>query len=457
MKRIIIALFLLVLFAPVTFAKETEINKTDYLNLGWWEKFNDDKLTGYILSAYENNPDLKAAAINTKQAEQMVKMSFSRELPEITFDGRYQREFESSEQRFGDMVIPNYSQSNFVLPLTMTYEFDIWGKNRLKTKSLKLQNDITVQDEKSAYISLTSAIAANYFNLIKADNLIENQKRLIELQKQIVSMEEKKYNAGLCPITELLVEKQALTAFESELNLMIENMDVIQNRMSVLIGDRELREIAHNDDFQIMPVPEYLDTKIIENRPDFIKTEYLIQKAGYDVRIAKKDFLPSFLVYGQIGFNAYQLGKIFTPDTWLSNIGVMPTLDIFTGGLKLSRLKFKKLEYEKTMQYFEKTVLTSIQELNDSLVSAKISNKNYTKALENYSLEENLYTLSKKKLDIGAKSNLAHLKAEQALLIAKKNEISNKADCNLAAINIYKASGGTDYINLQNLPKDENI
>src|SRR5699024_2589084 len=109
-----------------------------------------------------------------------------------------------------------------------------------------------------------------------------------------------------------------------------------------------------------------------------------------------KDFLPSFLVYGQIGFNAYQLGKIFTTDTWLSNIGVMPTLDIFTGGLKLSRLKFKKLEYEKTMQYFEKTVLTSIQELNDSLVSAKISNKNYTKALENYSLEENLYTLSKK-------------------------------------------------------------
>ena len=272
MKRIIIALFLLVLFAPVTFAKETEINKTDYLNLGWWEKFNDDKLTGYILSAYENNPDLKAAAINTKQAEQMVKMSFSRELPEITFNGRYQREFESSEQRFGDMVIPNYSQSNFVLPLTMTYEFDIWGKNRLKTKRLKLQNDITVQDEKSAYISLTSAIAANYFNLIKADNLIENQKRLIELQKQIVSMEEKKYNAGLCPITELLVEKQALTAFESELNLMIENMDVIQNRMSVLSGDRELREIAHNDDFQIMPVPEYLDTKIIENMPDIIKT-----------------------------------------------------------------------------------------------------------------------------------------------------------------------------------------
>lgn len=445
MKKIIFTLLFLLIFMPFAISKQEEVNTIQYLNLDWWNKFNDDKLTGYILSAYENNPDLKVASINTKEANQITKMSFSRELPQISFDPGYKREFESSEQRFGDMVIPNYSQSNFVLPLTMTYEFDIWGKNRLKTKSLKLQENIAREDEKSAYISLTSAIAANYFNLIKADNLINNQKELIELQKTIVSMEEKKYNAGLSPITELLVEKQALTLFENELNLMLENKDVILNRMLVLIGNRELKEIEHNDDFILIEIPNAIDTKIIENRPDFKKTEYLIQKAGYDVRIAKKDFLPSFLVYGQIGFNAYQLGKIFTPDTWLSNIGVSPTLDIFTGGLKLSRLKFKKLEYEKTMQYFEKMVLTSIQELNDSFVSAKISGKNYNNAIEHYKLEENLYNLSGKKLEIGAKSTLAHLKAKQALLIAEKNKISYKTDCNLSAINIYKASGGLDY------------
>ena len=413
MKKIIFTLLFLLIFMPLAISKEEEVNTIQYLNLDWRNKFNDDKLTGYILSAYENNPDLKVASINTKEANQITKMSFSRELPQISFDPGYKREFESSEQRFGDMVIPNYSQSNFIMPLTMTYEFDIWGKNRLKTKSLKLQENIAREDEKSAYISLTSAIAANYFNLIKADNLINNQKELIELQKTIVSMEEKKYNAGLSPITELLVEKQALTLFENELNLMLENKDVILNRMLVLIGNRELKEIEHNDDFILIEIPNAIDTKIIENRPDFKKTEYLIQKAGYDVRIAKKDFLP--------------------------------TLDIFTGGLKLSRLKFKKLEYEKTMQYFEKMVLTSIQELNDSFVSAKISGKNYNNAIEHYKLEENLYNLSGKKLEIGAKSTLAHLKAKQALLIAEKNKISYKTDCNLSAINIYKASGGLDY------------
>src|SRR5699024_10798775 len=118
---------------------------------------------------------------------------------------------------FGNTVIPNYNQSRFILPLTMAYEFDIWGKSRLKTKSMKVQEEIVNQDEKSVYISLTSAIAANYFNLIKAQNLIENQKELVELQKEIVQKEEKNYEAGLTPVTALIQEKQALEFFEAEL------------------------------------------------------------------------------------------------------------------------------------------------------------------------------------------------------------------------------------------------
>ena len=74
----------------------------------------------------------------------------------------------------------------------------------------------------------------------------------------------------------------------------------------------------------------------------------------------------------------------------------------------------------------------------------------------NYIFENNLYDLSNKQLTIGSKSELDHLKAKQALLVAKKNEISAKADCLLGVINIYKASGGVDYTNTEN-QKQENI
>ncbi len=450
MKKLTTAIFLLVMFFTAQAAysiQDKQVqneDKTELLNIDWWNKFGDENLTNYIFIAFDNNQDLKTAGLNTQQALQMTKMSFSKELPSLSFDGQYQREFESSEIRFGNTVIPNYNQSRFILPLTMAYEFDIWGKNRLKTKSLKVQEEIVKQDEKSVYISLTSAIAANYFNLIKAQNLIKNQKELIDLQKDIVLKEEKKYQAGLAPIMELIQEKQALEFFEAELNNLIENEDVIKNRMFVLLGDNQTK-IETKNDFNIIEIPEYLSPDLIQNRPDVIKSANYIDKTRFDVRIAKKDFLPSFLIYGQVGFNAYQLNKIFTPSSFLSAIGISPSVDLFTGGLKTSILRYKKLEYEKALQGYQKTILVSVQELNDALLSAKIARKNYDKMNNNFNFEDNLYKLSEKQLLIGAKSELDNLKAKQALLIAKKNEISAKADCLLGVINIYKASGGVDY------------
>ena len=34
-------------------------NKYDYVNMTWWEGFNDPIMTGYIIKAVENNKDLK--------------------------------------------------------------------------------------------------------------------------------------------------------------------------------------------------------------------------------------------------------------------------------------------------------------------------------------------------------------------------------------------------------------
>ena len=58
-----------------------------------------------------------------------------------------------------------------------------------------------------SYISLTSAVASQYFNLVKFDKLIKDQEELVKLQTEIVRLEEIKYKNGLCPVTELMDEK----------------------------------------------------------------------------------------------------------------------------------------------------------------------------------------------------------------------------------------------------------
>lgn len=451
--KILLTLFILLCSISVADAKtknkSNENYRIEYLNLDWWQKYNDPVLTDYISTAFKNNQDLKIATLNVKQTEQIVKQAFANQLPQLGFQGDVFRDFSGSDIRFGDILINDYSQSNFFLPLTMSYEVDIWGENYLKTKAVKKQLEMVKQNERASYISLTSAVASEYFNLVKLDKLIKNQEELVKLQTEIVSLEDMKYKNGLCPVTELMNEKQLLTQLQEELNVYIDKRLIVGRQLGVLTGEREKDlSLMPRSDYSIitlLPLPSSINAEVIQYRPDFMKAEEYIQKIGIDVKVAKRDFLPKFTIYGQAGFSAYNLNNIFGAHTFKSLAGFMPSIDLFTGGAKMARFRFKKLELEKAQQIYEKTILTSIQEVNDSLGGALTRQLNYKESVKRYNLENDKYNLAQRKFDIGAKSNLEMMKDKEKLLVAEKDKVNSQVNYLLSTVNIYKAVGGNDF------------
>lgn len=448
--KLIILLICLTLMPTQTFAKTKNIqdnNDLQYMNLTWWQKFNDQKLNDYLMTIYKNNPDLKIATIKNKQSQQVMKQAFANQLPQLYFNGTMQREFTGSTQRFGDVVIPDYNQAHYILPLTMSYEVDLWGENYLKTKSLKKQIEMTTQDERASYISISSNFASNYYTLVGIDKLIQNQKDLLEIEQNIVNLEEQKYNSGLCPIAEVLSEKQSLTQMQERLNSLEERQDIVINQLITQLGDRMLTKIdrSNYDSISAIPTPNEISTEYIGNRPDVQKAELYIQKTGIDIKVARRDFLPKFRVYGQIGFNSYDWCRMFAPHTFLSTAGVAPSLDLFTGGYKKAVLKYNKLEYEKALQIYEKAILTSIQELNDAMMSIKTANSNYEKSKERFNLEKEKLDLSNNQYKIGGRAKLDNMKDQQNILIVEEDMVTNNINRVISTINLYKATGGKDF------------
>lgn len=448
--KLIILLICLTLMPTQTFAKTKNIqdnNDLQYMNLTWWQKFNDQKLNDYLMTIYKNNPDLKIATIKNKQSQQVMKQAFANQLPQLYFNGTMQREFTGSTQRFGEVVIPDYNQAHYILPLTMSYEVDLWGENYLKTKSLKKQIEMTTQDERASYISISSNFASNYYTLVGIDKLIQNQKDLLEIEQNIVNLEEQKYNSGLCPIAEVLSEKQSLTQMQERLNSLEERQDIVVNQLITQLGDRMLTKIdrSNYDSISTIPTPNEISTEYIGNRPDVQKAELYIQKTGIDIKVARRDFLPKFRVYGQIGFNSYDWCRMFAPHTFLSTAGVAPSLDLFTGGYKKAVLKYNKLEYEKALQIYEKAILTSIQELNDAMMSIKTANSNYEKSKERFNLEKEKLDLSNNQYKIGGRAKLDNMKDQQNILIVEEDMVTNNINRVISTINLYKATGGKDF------------
>ena len=454
MKKIFLILFIFtILISLPAFSKDTKKdneNHIECMNIQWWEKYKDDYLIDNLLKLYKNNYDLKNAELKVKENEQIVKIQFANELPKLNLSGELYRNLQSSMQQYGDMQIPSYAQYNYYLPLTMSYEVDIWGTNRLKTKSIKQQLEIIKQLERATYISLSSDFSADYFNLIKTDELINIQDEIIKLQEEILSKTKDKYETGLCTINEVLSEEKILTKLNEEKNSYVKTRDVLISTMKVYLANNE-DNIDRNkyENLNILEnIPTEYSTKVIENRPDYKQEESNIKRLGFDVKIAKREFLPKFIIFGQIGLNAYHLNTLFNRQSQLFNAGVLPSLDIFSGGRKKAFLRLKKLEYEEALNNYQKTILTGIKEVNTGLINYKEASDNYKESIKRLELQNKIYNLVKDKYEIGAASNLDVLYAKEIYLAVRKEEVSNKINSLISTISIYKAAGGIDLYNL---------
>lgn len=424
MKKIFILAILITISILPAMAKTPQISdkSIEYLNIEWWENFKDDNLTKNLMTVYNNNYDLKNAALKVQENEKLVKMQFAQELPFLNFSGDLNRDLRASAQQFGSMKIPNYSQNNYYLPLTMSYEIDIWGTNRLKTKSMKEQLEIVKQAQRATYIALTSNFAADYFNLIKADKLLEIQNELVKTQENIVKLVFEKYKAGLCSINELLAEQKFLTSLKEEQNMHKLTQQLLIESLKVYLADAE-ENVARNSYENVIlinHIAQKYDTSVVENRPDFKQEEANIKRIGFDVQVAKREFLPKFTIIGQIGLNAYSLSKLFNSPAQFFNLGVLPSMDLFSGGRKLAFLKLKKDQYEEALNDYQKTFLVGIKEINSGILEYKIAKKNYNESLNRFNTQTKIYNLAKDKNKIGASGNIDVMYAKEAYLFIKK-------------------------------------
>ncbi len=473
MKKLLTALitllFVVQIFAPLTstsaFAKKNKKEeqqkeqRMQYLNLSWWEKYNDPILTGYLQELFDKNHDLKIAALKVQEGEQMVKVSLANELPQVYFDGNLGRIMSSSDQHFGSMVIPSYAQYGYQFPFTATYEIDIWGQNRIRTKSAEQQLAIIEQAQRASYISLTSAFASNYFNLVKTDKLLEIQQQIVDLQTEITQKTKKKFENGLCTVNEVIAEEKMLTTQKELLNNLEHTRTIIESQLKVYLAD-ESKEITRTDCDKLtvmQGIPLKMDGSVITQRPDYIQSEDNIKKIGYDVRVARKDFLPKFVIYGQLGLNAYHWDQLFNSYSQLANAGIMPSFDLFSGGRKKAVLKLQKFRYEEARHEYEKAILNGFKEVNDSTAQLKTDLKNYEESVERYNLEHKRYVLMEHKNKIGAASELDLLYNKQIELMTKREEVSNKINCLISTISLYKATGGHDLYSIKEPEQNENI
>ena len=405
--------------------------KYEYINYKWWDNFNDPILTGYIDKAIQNNFDLKMATNAVDEYYQAIKINFANQLPSATvgFNTAYAN---------GDF--------NFVAPAFASYELDLFLKNRDKTSMSKKDYEASLQDERAAYIGIASAVGTTYLNIVKLDKMIELQEEIVQDRKVIYDLMLARNKEGLTSTSDTVKANKSYIAGNTELTEYKKNRSKLLHQLAVLIGEspnniEQLTRTSYDELNFTGIIPTEISTEVISARPDYIKAEKLVEKAGLDVRVAKKEFLPTFNINGIALLMANDIGSAWSTGNALAALAGGLNLPLFTGGRRLANLRLKKSSYERILNNYYKTNLTSIQEVNDALVTIKLDEEKYQDIKKQADLEREDFGYSNDKFDAGIISKLDLTQVRENVLYTDKTLVNNKVNCLVNYIGLYKATG----------------
>ncbi len=410
-------------------------NKYEYINMEWWQGFNDEFLNEYIVKAVENNKDLKLATLSVEEYYQKVAIQRAGELPSVVAG-----------------FVPGYgnimgkTHESFGFPIIASYELDLFGKNHNKTTSKRKLYEASILEERAAYISIVSAVGCAYVNIVKLDSMIDLQTEIVNLRKEIFEMMDIANKKGIASTSDLVKANKSYVLGITDLTELKKQRTQLLHSFAVLIGDspNNIEELARTNwrEFAYQgTVPEYVNSEIIMQRPDYMRAEKMLEKAGIDVKVARKECLPSIKLGGGTLFNSLQIGDLFTTSNALWGVGGGIMQNIFAGGSIKANLKLQKIAYEKRLKEYEKVNLTSMQEVNDTLVAVNLDKEKLDKQKEIQALEEQDFALTQSKYDEGVISKLDLNQRQENLMTVTRMVYSSQFDCMIDCINYYKAVG----------------
>lgn len=416
------------------------------VNIDWWDNFNDPYLKEYIYKTVKHNYDLKIATLKTQEYYQAIKSTRSAELPHLDLNATYVR-IRTPGFDFNGVTLDPSSSNIFAVPLVASYEADIFLKNHDKTKSAKKDYEASKYEEKAAYISLVTSAATAYLNILKLDKLIAIQEDVVKTRYEISELTKDRYKAGLASTFDTTATDKQHTIAMIELNELKKQRALLLHQLAVLIGecpsDCEKLKRSSLDEIEYKgQLPTHISSKVVIERPDMMNAEAQLQKAKIDVRVARKEFLPTIPVFGVVGFNSLYLDRLFDWDSFLALIAVNATQNLFTGGRKMANLKLQKIRYQELFENYKKTDLVAIQEINDSMCQIKYDTKKDDDNKQKFSYELSNYKIIDERYKAGITSHFDKIQFRENLLVLQKDTTNSKTQRLVDYLSLYKSVGG---------------
>ncbi len=419
-------------------------------DMSWREFFTDPMLQQLIEQVLAQNTNLNSARIAVEKSQASLKTARLAYLPSLALAPQ-------GQLSSFDGATPT---KTYNLQMQMSWDIDVFGSITNKKRAAKavlLQAQLM---EESTRANLISATAQQYFLLQMLDRQLEiltmtdslwaagleTQKTLWENGKAYSTAVNQLESSWLNVKTQLVDIRRNIRATENAICKLLcitpQHIERSKWGTSALHHPEATGKDTGQRMFDIKFLNIGVSAAMLELRPDIRLANACMEEAFYNTQAARSAFFPTITLSGAAGWTNNGGAGIVNPGKLLWNAIGQLTQPIFQRGNIRANYKINKLTEEDTQRKYVQTVIDAGNQVNEALADCQVAREKHQYYHRQVAVLNEAYTGTHELMDNGKANYLEVLTAQESLLSAQLNEVSNMYNGAMAVIGLYVALGG---------------
>ncbi len=412
----------------------------------WWELFDDAELQRLESLAATNNQDLAATAAQFEQARALVKIARADFFPQLSAQpGAVRQRTSVNAPSDGHAAGQAYTYNDFVAPLDLGWELDLWGRVRRQSEGAQARFTAAADDLQSARLALEAEVAGDYFMLrsLQAERVLVSD--TIATYRQSLQQIQYRRRGGVVSDLDVSQAETQLRTAEVQLPALDLQLANVAHALATLCGrpatgfQIATNELATN---AIPSLPPGLPSELLERRPDIAAAERRMGAANADAGVAVSAFYPRLFLNGVAGYESLNASSLFDWPSRMWAVGPSINVPLFTGGRNRAQLAAARAAYDGTVANYRQTVLTAFQEVEDELAAQRLLAAELEAQSAAFAAASHTLEIANNRYRAGLVTYLEVATAQSAALINQRTVVQLEGQRLVAAVALIKALGG---------------
>jgi len=411
----------------------------------WWRVFKDPELARLETEADAANQDIKLAIARVEQAEAGARYARSFLFPTISLGAGAGRTREAQNRpNNGNTGGLAATYNDFQLPAFLSYEVDAFGRVRRSLEAARATQQASEADLRFVRLAVEATVAMDYYSIRELDAERQVLDNTVQDMQKAVDLTTNRFRGGLSSELEVKQAETLLNQTQAQAQALDVQRSELEHAIAVLDGKAASEFSLPRSPFTGLPptVPSGLPSELLARRPDIAESERMLAAANAEIGVAKAAGLPQISLTGIAGFESTSMGSLFAWQNGVASLIASAVTPLFNGGRTKAGVDQAWAVYRQSLAQFEKTVLTSYQEVEDQLAALRILSGEAQSTADAVTNAQQAETIALNRYRTGLVSYLDVVYAQTALLANQRTATQISGQRMVATVVLIKALGG---------------